>query len=414
MQIEIKKSTVDNLIAGKYPDEDTLADTKITGFQARLLPSGKVTFGLRYRNEQGERKIFPLGLYGNISPDQARTSAKIRAGEVAKGQDVHTEKKQKRKRDGKTVDAVLDLYETEYSDKLKSGFEVKRAFKVYVRPIIGSMVIYDVKRSAIKNMLRKIGKDNGLVQADRVLAHLRAAFNWFAVEDEDFKTPIVKRMGISGDPQKRRRKRTLDAQEIRDTFLALDECHAEHLVPFTFRPFVHMLFFTTLRLRMVSNMHRDEIDGRDWIIPEERNKPGCPFLVTLSDTMLALTKNNNSPFVFSSDNGTTAFKGFSKAKAALDKKLADIRKRDGRKPMPHWTFHDLRRTGRFLMGQNGVMPDHAERALGHIIGGVRGVYDPNEVYAYRKEKQAALEVLERVTNRVLRPGGKVVAFPKRA
>jgi hypothetical protein len=33
----------------------------------------------------------------------------------------------------------------------------------------------------------------------------------------------------------------------------------------------------------------------------------------------------------------------------------------------------LRRTARALMTRAGIAPDHAERALGHVIGGVRGV-----------------------------------------
>jgi len=50
--------------------------------------------------------------------------------------------------------------------------------------------------------------------------------------------------------------------------------------------------------------------------------------------------------------------------------------------VPGWTIHDLRRTARSLMSQAGVAPDHAERALGHVIGGVRGVYDR---HAYRTD-----------------------------
>ena len=40
------------------------------------------------------------------------------------------------------------------------------------------------------------------------------------------------------------------------------------------------------------------------------------------------------------------------------------------------------------MTSAGVEPDHAERALGHVIAGVRGVYDRA---GYRDEKRRALE-----------------------
>ena len=58
--------------------------------------------------------------------------------------------------------------------------------------------------------------------------------------------------------------------------------------------------------------------------------------------------------------------------------------------MARWTLHDLRRTARTLMNRAGVAEDHAERALGHVIGGVRGTYDR---YEYLDEKRAAFEAL---------------------
>jgi integrase len=54
-----------------------------------------------------------------------------------------------------------------------------------------------------------------------------------------------------------------------------------------------------------------------------------------------------------------------------------------------WTLHDLRRTARSLMSRAGVSADIAERCLGHVIPGVRGVYDR---HAYLEEKRTAFEV----------------------
>ena len=54
--------------------------------------------------------------------------------------------------------------------------------------------------------------------------------------------------------------------------------------------------------------------------------------------------------------------------------------------------------------------DHAERVLGHVIAGVRGVYDRHE---YRDEKRDALEKLDALVERILRPGEKVVGFPRK-
>jgi integrase len=74
--------------------------------------------------------------------------------------------------------------------------------------------------------------------------------------------------------------------------------------------------------------------------------------------------------------------------------------------MPSWVLHDLRRTARSLMSRASVSSDIAERVLGHVIPGVRGVYDR---YAYVDEKRDALERLASVVERILNPpDGNVV------
>ena len=68
--------------------------------------------------------------------------------------------------------------------------------------------------------------------------------------------------------------------------------------------------------------------------------------------------------------------------------------------MTGWTLHDLRRTARSLMSRAGVDADHAERCLGHVIGGVRGTYDR---HAYYDEKKQAFEALAGQIDRILNP-----------
>jgi hypothetical protein len=63
-----------------------------------------------------------------------------------------------------------------------------------------------------------------------------------------------------------------------------------------------------------------------------------------------------------------------------------------------------------MSGHGGVPSDHAERALGHVLGGVRGVYD---VHEYREEKKRALATLAAELERVLNPGAKVIALASR-
>jgi integrase len=103
--------------------------------------------------------------------------------------------------------------------------------------------------------------------------------------------------------------------------------------------------------------------------------------------------------------GTGPFNSFSQRTEELNKKLN----------IPHWTNHYLRRTARSLMSRAGVNSDHAERVLGHKIGGVKEVYDR---HSYIPEKAHALAELAALVGPIVNPPGDNVvelneAAPKR-
>jgi integrase len=75
------------------------------------------------------------------------------------------------------------------------------------------------------------------------------------------------------------------------------------------------------------------------------------------------------------------------------------------KPMPHWTLHDLRRTGATMMNESpplglGMQPHIVEAILNHVSGtraGVAGIYNRA---LYLAEKTAALEAWGRYVVRL--------------
>jgi hypothetical protein len=56
--------------------------------------------------------------------------------------------------------------------------------------------------------------------------------------------------------------------------------------------------------------------------------------------------------------------------------------------MPHFTPHDLRRTGSTLLNEQGYAPDWIEKALNHSVKGVRGVYNRAQ-YAEQRRRMLA-------------------------
>lgn len=302
-----------------------------------------------------------------------------------------------------TVNAVLDEFMARYVRKqeLRSADEIERTFRVYVRPRIGGKSIYELQRRDIVQLLDAIEDGHGPVMADRALAYVRKALNWWAARDDQFNPPFVKGMART-KARERARSRVLDDQEIRDVWEAVGLAR----VPACYPAFVRTLLLTAQRRDEVAKMRWEEIEGDTWIIPSARTKGKIENAVPLTDAVRGLLgAERKTGFVFSTDCGKRALGGFGKPKAALDAAITELRKRDGRPPMQAWVHHDLRRSARSLMSRAGVSTDIAERVLGHVIPDVRGVYDR---HTYAAEKQEALERLAALVERILHPAEDVV------
>ena len=100
--------------------------------------------------------------------------------------------------------------------------EYESAFNRLVKPRIGKLSIYEVRRSHVNKILDEIEDANGPVMADRTLAYLRKAFNWYAARDDQFNVPVVRGMARI-KPKERARTRVLSDDEIRIIWPVLDE-----------------------------------------------------------------------------------------------------------------------------------------------------------------------------------------------
>ena len=231
-----------------------------------------------------------------------------------------------------------------------------------MKPRIGKLSIYEVRRSHVNKMLDEIEDTNGPVMADRTLAYLRKAFNWYAARDDQFNVPVVRGMARI-KPKERARTRVLSDDEIRIIWPVLGEAG-------TFGALAKALLLTAQRRDEVAQMRRKEI-GEDaiWEIPAERYKTKRPNFIPLSKAALAVIdaqrKIDDCDYVFPS-RAKTPFSGFGKSKAALDKAVLAAMKKHVKKgvkveTIPNWTLHDLRRTAKTLMVRTGVRPDISER-----------------------------------------------------
>ena len=127
-----------------------------------------------------------------------------------------------------------------------------------------------------------------------------------------------------------------------------------------------------------------DLDGCVLSLPPARTKNKRPHVVPLAPGAVAVLKSapqrarsdGSVNYIFGEGEG--GFSGWSKAKAALDRRIAeahtkaaDVPGKSGGKqqPIAGWRLHDLRRTCATVMADRlGVQPHIVEAALNHVSG----------------------------------------------
>jgi len=350
-------------------------DAVVPGLAVRVTDRSVRTFVLVTRYP-GSPHPAPrsLGTYGAITLEEARGKARAWLKLIGAGRDPSATAADD------TLRAICEEYLEREGKKLRSAQWRRDVLARLVWPELGHQHISAIRRSDIVRLLDKIEDENGPVMADRTLATIRKIMNWHATRSDDFRSPIVRGMART-KPKERARERVLTDDELREIWGATDDD--------LFGPFVRFLLLTATRRNEAAHARHSEVTGTDWIIPAARYKTGTDHVVPLSKSAQAILANSQGDggIVFSTGDGKP-ISNFSSFKEALDE-ASGVR---------GWTLHDLRRTARSLMSRAGVPSDHAERCLGHVIGGVRGVYDRHE---YHDEKRQAYEALAAIVERIV-------------
>jgi integrase len=203
-----------------------------------------------------------------------------------------------------------------------------------------------------------------------------------ASRSDEFRSPIVRGMARTSGKE-RARARILTDDEIRALLRAVEA------KPGPFGAFVTFLLLTGARKSEAAQMPWDEIKDGVWLLPAARNKVKQDLARPLSGATQKLV--DGLPKL------GKPISSFSNLKARLDAACG----------VTGWTLHDLRRTARSLLSRAGIASDIAEICLGHVLPGVRGVYDRHE---YHEEKKRVFEALATQIARIVDPKDNVVAM----
>ena len=173
-KIKLTKSAVDAAQPQAQPVE--LRDTLAPGFLCKITPAGRKVFMLQYRTNAGERRKPALGLYGELTVEQARSLAQEWLAEVRRGGDPSAAKAAAR-----TAPTVKELCEKFMEDHSKQrnkpstqdGYQ--SVIDRNIIPMIGRLKVRDVKRPDIAGMMKKMAHKPA--DANRTFGVMRRMFN---------------------------------------------------------------------------------------------------------------------------------------------------------------------------------------------------------------------------------------------
>lgn len=226
MQQKLTNRTVQNLTP-----QDKLYkvhDTEIKGFQLYVMPSGKMSYYMDYRNTNGQRKSYRIGNAGNLTPAQARQAANEAAARIALGQDPQAHKQEQRatfkQARYQTLDGFLTgKYESWATNTLKSGpHTITRVRRTYADLL--PLPMHEINTWRIdswRNQQIKAGKAKTTINRD--VAALRTvlskAVEWGVLTDH----PLQKLKPLKVDQNKNVRYLSEDEEtRLRDALTARD------------------------------------------------------------------------------------------------------------------------------------------------------------------------------------------------
>lgn len=401
-----------------------IADTIVREMRIRVSDKGAKNWSLLYRvagagenQTRGPMKRMTLGPYPLVTLEQAREKARDALDTADRGIDPSAKREEEvAQRKTRAFEVVLDRFvELHVKQNTHDGrvakeraatLEAERAGKIVAKgpksklgrapaqrliedfalPIWRGRLIETITRAEAHDLLDDVVGKRGEPIARELRKHLAKLFNWAA-----------DRGHIPANPLAGMRRPEL-GYVARERVLSMDEMHrvwdAAGQMGYPFGNMIRLLILTGQRRSEIAELERDwiETDHRAVAIPAARYKTRRTHLFPLPTPawtiVEALPRWNDGNCMFSTTSGNRPVSGFSKAKLRLDEIIAERGAKDGFAPLPSWTIHDIRRSVSTHMARIGILQEHIERVLGHVIPGMAGVYNK---YSYLDEKRAALE-----------------------
>lgn len=267
--INFTKSALENLSVNDSKKRQSFKDSQIKGLVIDVRHSGSKSFYLNKKIKGRSEKIF-LGVFPDLSIENARKMALVKLGEIAVGKNPQDDIR-KIKRES-TFEQLFNEYLNRYSKKHKKSWKYDEREVTKFLSQWFKRKISDIRKHEVQKLIEKIHDENGLYQANRILERIRAMYNKAIEWGWEGVNPAV---GIK-KYKERSRDRFILPSEMPCLIKALNEEENE-----TARDYIWMLLFTGARRTNTLQMKWDQINWEHgiWRIPDSKN--GEPINIPL-------------------------------------------------------------------------------------------------------------------------------------
>jgi integrase len=402
-------------------------DRLTPGLGIRTSSTGRRTFVLmaRYPGSHNPTRR-ALGIYGELTLEEARTKARKWLGLIRNGLDpadaVKAERQAAARQQANTLATVIEDYlrlqvigPDPAKPRQRKAREVARDLRRVFATMWGERPITSITRHDVLGLIERI-RDQGTLaalgkkkkgkpitaHARNLLGCLKTFFAWAIERDtyglENSPCANISAARIIGERQSS--DRTLNDAELSAFWEATGH------MGYPFGPLYRLLLLTGLRLNEVADAVWNEFDlaKQIWTLPAERMKgksgKARPHSVPITPVILEILENlprfNRGNYLFSLCGGERPVWVGSDIKHRLDARMLDLLQDRARQrgddpakaTLPAFVNHDLRRTLRSRLSELRISSDVAEAVLAHVKPGIRGVYDRYELF---DERRSALE-----------------------
>lgn len=357
--------------------------------------SGLAYWMLRYTSNK-KRKEFTLGKYIDFSLKDARFEAASKMKKLREGLDPIHAKKRAQQEDIQTVnDLFQDWYPTLLT-RIKHPQIPKRIFTKDIAPLIGEYKLEQITARDIRTVIEAIKSSGRLSIANDALGYCKQLLNHGIKLDLLAYNPASAFTFRDAGGLEKSRDRALSENEIKQFFATA----RDNQDSFTRDNYLACLLLVCLGVRKSelceAKWEEFDIDKAIWELPAERSKTNVGFTIPLASNAVAWLKELKiracgSAYVFPSRRiSKKPHMGADTLNRAITKMFghdAGKTKQPANQmgTMPHFTVHDLRRTCRTLLAQQGTPGHVAERCLNHKLKGVEAIYNKHDYFEERKE-----------------------------